>query len=183
MPQLDQLIQILVKHNAEALILQSGQKPALLMDGAERSIVKTALAGGQVSQLAAEIAPAEERGTVAGGGSSSFTYEMAGSPFQVEVEIGPKVVIRAATANAPAPTPTPAEPAVETAAAPEPEPAPEPETAPATATAPTATAAATAATGGQTSVRGLTMDGLLRQLFDLGGSDLHLSSGARPSFP
>ena len=83
MPQLDQLIHAMVKHNAEALILQHGQKPALLMDGTERSIVKTALAAAQISQLVAEIAPGEERGSVADGGDSSFTYELAGSPFHI----------------------------------------------------------------------------------------------------
>ena len=100
MPQLDQLIHAMVKHTAEALILQHGQKPALLMDGMQRSVVKTALAAAQISKLVAEIAPGEERVTVSGGGETSFVYELAGSPFHVKVDAGPKVVIRAATPSA-----------------------------------------------------------------------------------
>ena len=110
MPQLDQLINAMVKHKAEALILQHGQKPALLMDGTQRSIVKTALAAAQVSQLVAAIAPGEERVTVAGGGKSSFVYELAGSLFHVKVSAGPKVVIRTAIPRAEAEPPAPGRP-------------------------------------------------------------------------
>ena len=172
MPQLDQLINAMVKHKAEALILQPGQKPSLLMDGTERSIVKTALAAPQISQLVVEIAPDEERARVAAGSNSSFTYEMAGSPFQVQVSVGPKVVIRAGIPCA-EPEPTPPAAAEDSPAAATPAPLTAPEEEKVEAVAPVAS-------GDETSVGGVTMDDLFRMLVDRGGSDLHLSSECSP---
>jgi twitching motility protein PilT len=189
MPQLDQLINAMVRHKAEALILEDGQKPALLMDGTERSIVKTALAAAQISQLIAEIAPGKERLTLAGGGESNFTYELAARPFDVEVSPGPKVVIRTAKPQVqvepttPAPlAPAPEQPADATPAplAPAPEQPADATPAPTTEPAPAAVAAVPATPGDQAAVDGVTMDKLLRTLVDRGGSDLHLSSECPP---
>ena len=170
MPQLDQLINAMIRHNAEALILQHGQKPALLMEGTERPIVKKALAAAQISKLVVEIAPGEEREAVAGGGTSSFTYELAGSPFHIDVSEGPKVVIRTGVAEPECAAPAPPVSALEVSAAPTPVAPAEPEVA----------AAAPVAPAGETSVNDLTMDLLLRALVDCGGSDLHLSSACPP---
>jgi hypothetical protein len=78
MAQLDQLIDAMLSHRAEALLLRTGSKPCLLLDGAERTIVKTPLNAAQVSRLTAEIAPSEHRSTVAGGRAASFTYDRGG---------------------------------------------------------------------------------------------------------
>jgi len=158
MAQLDQLIDAMLTHQAEALLLRSGHKPCLLIDGAERTIVKTPLNAQQVSRLTAEIAPSEHRSTVTQGGVVSFAYDRGGQTVQVEVGEGSHVRVQPAQAAVAAPPPAAA---VETppAATPEPEPGP-----PQRVTSP-----------GE-----LTMDGLLRCLVKSGGSDLHLSSGSMP---
>jgi twitching motility protein PilT len=162
MAQLDQLIDAMLAHQAEALLLRSGRKPCLLLDGAERTIVKTPLNASQLSRLTAEIAPSEHRSTVAQGGVASFAYDRGGQTVQVEVGEGPQVRVR--PAKAAIATPPPAQPraaAAPAAAAAETPPAPAPEQA--------------SASQGE-----LTMDGLLRRLVKSGGSDLHLSSGSTP---
>ncbi len=41
MAQLDQIIDALIKHKADALALAQGQKPALLLGGTTRPVTKT----------------------------------------------------------------------------------------------------------------------------------------------
>jgi twitching motility protein PilT len=103
MARLDQLISAMLQHGAEALVLEPGHKPSLLMNGSERPIVKSTLTAAHVTQLAAEIAPAEHRPTVAAGGLTSFVYELGGQTIDVEMTEGPKAVIRPRAAASPAP--------------------------------------------------------------------------------
>lgn len=184
MAQLDQLIEAMLQHSAEALVLQRDHKPCLLMGGAERPIVKTALAADHVSRLAAEIAPGEQSAAIAGGGTGSFAYVVNGSTVQVEITAGPKAVIRpgppvteqpaaaspsvATTepAEAPAAEPVPVTP-IPISAAPAPDGEGSQYVDPAMVEAPP--------TGDE-----LSMDWMLRQLVERGGSDLHLSSGSKP---
>jgi twitching motility protein PilT len=109
MARLDQLIKAMLQHGAEALVLQPGHKPSLLMNGSERAIVKSVLTAAHVSQLAAEIAPAEQRPIVEAGGVTSFVYELGGNLVEVEISEGPKAVARPGVAASP--QPIPAEPA------------------------------------------------------------------------
>jgi twitching motility protein PilT len=124
MARLDQLINAMLQHSAEALVLEPGHKPSLLMNGSERPIVKSTLTAAHVLQLAAEIAPPDHRPIVEAGGLTSFVYELGGQRIDVEMTEGPKAVIRLGTA--PSPAPVPAEPAA----------AVEVQTAPATGSAP-----------------------------------------------
>jgi len=179
MAQLDQLINAMLQHKAEALVLQPGQRPSLLLDGTERPVVKSTLTAAHVSRLTAEIAPTEHRPAVEAGGVATFSYDLAGSTVNVEVSHGPKAVVRPApVATVASVVPAAADEPVATiqtgvpVAAPEPPPA-APEPAPAS----TPVAETPAAT-----VSGLSMDSLLRGLVDSGGSDLHLSSDCDPMY-
>jgi len=193
--QLDQLIEAMFEHQAEALVLQPGQRPSLLLAGTERPIVKSALVAAHVSRLAAEIAPSDQRAAVAAGGVASFDYKLGGQTVKVEVSAGPKAVIRASSPTVPSATTTrpgaataasaktvvaeaPAPPAKTVAAE-----APAP---PAKTVAPPPSEAAAAPVepvpAGRVAASGdpPRMDSLLRRLVERGGSDLHLSSGCRP---
>jgi twitching motility protein PilT len=138
MARLDQLINAMLQHGAEALVLQPGHKPSLLMNGSERPIVKSALTPTHVSQLAAEIAPAEHRPTVEAGGVTSFAYEVGGRRVDVEMSEGPRAIIRPGTAAPPAAVATEPVATAEARAAPTAGPSP-PSPAPVTADAPPAT--------------------------------------------
>jgi twitching motility protein PilT len=177
----------------------------LLLDGALRPIVKSALTAAHVSRLAAEIAPPEHRQAIDAGGAASFTYEVGGRTVEVEVSQGPKATVRPARAAAAAPPqdeaveapparpePVAVAPAanddqdpapVETSAPPSsvessPPPAPASEE-PAEGELPVSRvepeAAETAGPSGDPA-----MDALLRKLVESGGSDLHVSSTCRP---
>ena len=158
MAQLDQIINALIKHKADALALAQGQKPALLLGGTTRPVTKTPLDGAQVSRLVAEIAPEDQQSTVASGGEADFVYTCGGTTVQVEVRRGPRVVIRPASGTA-QPQTVAAQPQAQVAAAP----------------APAAAPAAPATASGD-----LSMDTLFRTLVERDGSDLHLSSDCRP---
>jgi len=67
MAKLDQLIDALVKHSAESLVLNEGTKPALIINGSSRPIVKTELDISQMRQLAAEVTPSHQRDDVMAG--------------------------------------------------------------------------------------------------------------------
>ena len=82
MAQLDQLINAMIKHGAEALVLLNNQKPTLVMEGTERPIVKTPLGAGQINQLVAQIAPGDQ---LAEGQAGNFRYELAGALFDVQL--------------------------------------------------------------------------------------------------
>jgi twitching motility protein PilT len=183
MAHLDQLIGAMLQHNAESLILSDGERPALVLGGSPRPVVRTALQAAQVTRLVEEIAPADQRNAVAAGLEVSFGYSYEGRDVQVEVAAGPRVVIRAAGGPDPIPL-SPATPGASPAAfvpagaavpvseflaetpliaPPEPEPSP--------AVAP----AAPRVEPGQ-----MTMDVLFRTLVERDGSDLHVSSGCKP---
>jgi twitching motility protein PilT len=159
MAQIDQLIAFLAKHNAEALVLAAGRQPALLIGGAQRPIVKGAMEGVQITRMLAEIAPPAEYPTVVAGGEVAFHYTAEGTTVRIELARGPRATIKpdasvAATAQVALPAATAQiAPAVEA-------PAPKP--------------AAPAPTGP------LSINALLRLLFERGGSDLHLSSACPP---
>jgi twitching motility protein PilT len=176
MAQLDQLINAMFQHNGEALVLEPDQKPSLLTGGQPRPIVKSALSAAHVSRLTSEIAPAEQRAAIAGGGTGSFTYEVGGKSVAVEIVAGARATIRPAAAAAPAQARQPAVPAPVEAAAAEPPAAVPVSSAP--AEAPESSRVDPAMT--RLSSGDLSMDGLLRQLVETGGSDLHLSSDSRP---
>ena len=93
MAQLDQLINAMFQHNGEALVLEPDQKPSLMAGGQPRPIVKSALSAAHVSKLTSEIAPAEQRAAIAGGGTGSFSYEVGGKSVAVEIAAGPKATI------------------------------------------------------------------------------------------
>jgi twitching motility protein PilT len=175
MAQLDQLISAMLQHEAEALVLQPGQKPSLVLGGTERPIVKSALTAAHVSRLTAEIAPADQRAAVAAGDETSFNYAVGGR--MVRVQLAPGSAVRV-TPHAPAPpaapeivqtTMTDMPPAAEESPVPAPETqAPRPPVVePAEARPPTAGDAAP-------------LDAMLHQLVERGGSDLHVSSGSAP---
>lgn len=84
MAQLDQLIGALAKHGAEALVLQDGQKPSLILQGARRPIVNSALTAVQTARLVAEIAPEAQRASLAAGQAVNFTYVSDGVTFAVD---------------------------------------------------------------------------------------------------
>ncbi len=84
MAQIDQLIGALAQHGAEALVLQDGQKPALLLKGSRRPIVNSALSAAQAARLVAEIAPASQRATLASGQAVNFTYVSDGVTVAVD---------------------------------------------------------------------------------------------------
>ena len=94
MAQLDQLINAMLQHSAEALVLQPGQKPSLLINGAQRPIVKSVLTAAHVSRLTAEIAPDEHRAAVAAGGQATFDYTVGGKTVRIEVSPGPEARFR-----------------------------------------------------------------------------------------
>ena len=177
MPQLDPLIQAIHQHEAEALVLDRDKRPYLLIQGAERAIVKSPLPAAHVSRLTAEIAPTELRERITAGSALGFDYTLEGRAFAVEVAAGPRVVIRPAPSAVPrASTP----PAAELKAAPRPAAAPV-AAAPATTPAPSpATPAAAPAVEAALAESGSGMDALLRRLVERRGSDLHMSSGCRP---
>ena len=157
MPQLDRLIEALIKHRAEALVLEEGQKPSLLMAGSRRPIVATPLSAGQVAGLVAEIASQEDRQALAAGRPVAFSYAPDGTTVQVESRGSQEVVIRISDGE-----PAPASPSggIE-------------------APAPAGTAAGRVspveAQAGPSS-----MDELFHIMVEKGASDLHLCSGSPP---
>ena len=72
MARLDQLIDALVKHSAESLVLTEGTKPALIMGGKSRPIVKTALDITQLRQLVVEVTPSHRQDEVMAGQEMTF---------------------------------------------------------------------------------------------------------------
>jgi len=192
MAQLDQLIKAMLQHEAQALVLQPGQKPSLLLDGSERPIVKSALTAAHVARLTAEIAPEDQRATVANGSPTRFDYVIEGKTVTVAMSVGPAVQVRPVAPAPPSPpvAETPPEPVApaETAPAPipvsqpRPDPIPVAET-PQEAAPPSAAIEASDSTyvdPATTENHTAALDVYLRQLVERGGSDLHVSSDAQP---
>ncbi|MCZ6650605.1 MAG: type IV pilus twitching motility protein PilT [Acidobacteria bacterium] len=99
MAQLDQLIGALAQHGGEALVLQDGQKPALILKGTRRPIVNSALSAAQAARLVAEIAPASQRPSLASGKAVSFTYVSDGVTVAVDAPATGTVTITMAGEN------------------------------------------------------------------------------------
>jgi twitching motility protein PilT len=166
MARLDQLIGALVKHSAEYLVLADGSKPALVIDGTPRPIVKNQLDINQVRQLVVEVTPADQKDAVLSGQETTFLYGGGDAPVNVSVTPG-EVVIRLYQADTPV-APPPA------AAAP---PIPVPHEAPAPAEP---VAAAPQRKVEPLAEGSLTMDALFHMLVEQEGSDLHVSADCRP---
>jgi twitching motility protein PilT len=195
MAQLDPLIQAMFQHDAEGLVLRAGSKPGLLLGGTERVVAKSELTAAHVARLAAEIAPPPERAAVAAGGPATWTYQVDGRPTAVEFAAGATLTIRPLRAAPAAAAPPPVAPTVMRTPAPAAPPAGSPAVSagapppapPAAANSRAAAAAAPAVAPERAprpeppAVAGeWDMDRRLRELVERGGSDLHLSSGARP---
>ena len=168
MAQLDPLIGALVKHGAEALILQHGEKPVLLLSGSRRPIVATALTGQQVARLLAEISPADQRGAAATGQPVRFTYLTDGVVVEVDSDGTREATIRisepeADSVTAPVTAPSPDSPSAAGADS--------SSGGPVSADAPPAKPAA----GGIAH-----LEELFHTMVKAGASDLHLSSGSPP---
>ena len=185
MARLDQLIDALVKHSAQSLVLTEGTKPSLIIDGQSRPIVKTALDISQLRQLAAEVTPSHLRDDVMAGNELTFVYGGASIPMNVEIK-ATEVILRPFDSAAPEP-PAPAlaqaqAPAPSVAVAAEP-PAPTPIEAPPVsvaeppAPAPRAVQVAPSAGGADAS---LNMDRLFHLMVEQGASDLHMSAECKP---
>jgi len=93
MAQLDRLMSALAQHGAEALVLQDGQKPALILEGTRRPIVNSALSAAQAARLVGEIAPAPQRAKLVSGQAVNFTYVSDGVTFAVEAPANGTVTI------------------------------------------------------------------------------------------
>jgi len=93
MAQLDRLMGALAQHGAEALVLEDGQNPALLLQGTRRPIVNTALTAAQAARLVAEIAPPAQRPGLAAGQAVNFTYVSDGVTYVVDVPAAGAVTI------------------------------------------------------------------------------------------
>ena len=117
MARLDQLIDALVKHSAESLVLTEGAKPALIIDGSSRPIVKTAVDISQMRQLAAEVTPSHLQDEVLAGNELNFIYGGASMPMRVEIK-ATEVILRPLDAAAAEPAPPPAETAAPSVAEP-----------------------------------------------------------------
>jgi twitching motility protein PilT len=202
MARLDQLISALVKHAAESLVLTEDTKPALIIEGQARAIVKSPLDLHQMRQLAAEITPPHQRESVLAGETMRFVYRGASVPVNVEIK-NREVRIRpfSSTDPPPADPPTegslggPAEPTnPSTASGPGLDPSSAAErpgpTPPPTETTQPAAASPGAPTDPPTAERTPTvsapldgswnMDRLFRLLVEQRGSDLHMSAGCAP---
>ena len=94
MPQLNRLIGALVKHRAEALILEDGKKPTLLMGGAQRPIVATPVTAAQMTHLVSEIAPQKYHAALDAGQPVAFSYVSDGATVRVESSKAQGVVVR-----------------------------------------------------------------------------------------
>jgi len=170
MARLDQLIGALVKHSAESLVLAEDTKPALVIDGTPRPIVKSQLDINQVRQLVVEVTPADRRDAVLSGEATTFIYGGADAPVNVAVTPS-EVVIRLCRGAAP-PAPEVATPSAAVAVAPSIPASPEvPEQATPGAEPPTIDPVACGS---------LNMEKLFHMLVEQGGSDLHMSAECRP---
>jgi twitching motility protein PilT len=179
MAHIDRLISVLVDKHADALTLQAGERPALVMAGDPHAVSSTVLKPEHVAQLVAEIAPDENRSSIAAGKPAKFTYNFAGTTVSVEFAAESGAVIRSA-AGAGA---TSAPPAGATSVG-APQASPPSQTAVAVEQPP-ATAASIAGAETQPAASAAMappkhMDELFRQMIEQGASDLHLSSACRP---
>ena len=153
MAQIDRLIEALIKHGAEALVLEPDQKPSLRLGGTLRPIVTTGLSAPQIARLVAEIAPAAQRGALTAGNETSFPHVVGGTEVLVQVGAGGAVQVRRDGAGAEARTAPPA--------------------------APAGTPARPTITDGGGRVPGH-LEELLRIEVERGASDLHLSTQSQP---
>ncbi len=170
MARIDQLIAAMNEHSASALSVAEGQRPSLNIAGTEHTVAKQVLDAAQVTGLLIEIAPAESRSALRTGLGTSFVYSGAGDPVQVEISPGPRAVLKPMAAGT-------ADPPVAAS------PVDSPTTTPAAdppAGAPTSNSAVSTRSADEPTVDGPLMERLFRDLVELGGSDLHLTTGAHP---
>jgi twitching motility protein PilT len=167
MAQIDRLIGALIQHSAEALILEDGQKPALMLEGSRRPIVNAALTSAQMARLIGEIAPAPQRQAMGAGQAVSFSYISDGTSVEVTAPSPGGFTITLSSGNAAAPVPVSDDPPVSQAGAGQPAGQADPFP---------ATGETTAALAGPVAH----MDDLFRVMVEAGASDLHLSSDAVP---
>jgi len=166
MAQIDRLIGALVQHSADALILEDGQKPALLLQGSRRPIVNTALTADQMARLIGEIAPAPQRQALEAGQAVSFRYVSDGTAVAVAGPTSTSITITMDDGSAGNAVSVSDEPAVSRAGG-----QPVAEAVPAQDSG-----QVTASFSGVPSH----MDELFRVMVVAGASDLHLSSDAVP---
>ena len=164
-------------------MLTEGTKPALIINGQSRPIVKTVLDISQLRQLTAEVTPSHRVDEVMAGQELSFIYGGAATPMMVEIK-ATEVILRPLDNSIPEPVSTP-----EPASTPEPTPAPAPTPDPIDEQEMSAPqplpASAEPQTGRVTASSGpahpsLNMDRLFRMMVEQGGSDLHMSAECQP---
>jgi twitching motility protein PilT len=100
MSQLQRLIEAMLQHRADALVVTPGERPVLVIGGVPRPVGSTAPDAAQVASLVQEIAPPGQREAVTRG-EASFSHGQAGRTVRVSWSDG-RVEIRAVPDAAPA---------------------------------------------------------------------------------
>jgi twitching motility protein PilT len=166
LPQLDAMLRALVEKGASELVLSEGARPAFLLGGNNRPVSQVVLNRTQIVRLMSELAARNDVARLHEGENVRFVYQSAEGPtFDCSVgadngSFAARVVpFRGESGAATAPAP-----------APEPEKAPEP--IPVPKEMPAADRAATTRTP--------EIEHHLREMVQLGASDLHLSSDETP---
>lgn len=151
MPQLDKLIEKL--QPGQEMVLETGKPPALKAEGGSSPMISQQLTSGQIFGLVGEIAPAETRELLAQSKPVSFEYASATRNVSVSFSVENGQASASLTCGA------------------------KRADAPAAAKAPgcAATGAAASAQGPEPEI-----NYLLRKMFKMGASDLHLTSCHRP---
>ncbi len=185
MARLDPYIAAMFRHSAEALLLVGGRRPVLEIGGVERPVSGEEVDWVKIPGLLAEIAPAELRQTVSGGGTATFVYATAAGSVQVETKAGGRATLRptGASGTAAAAAGAPAAAGARTGVAsaiPAGGGASPSAAAGARGTAPAAAPAGTAGARPAARPGAPLLERLLVDVVGRGGSDLHLSSGSRP---
>ena len=175
MATLDPLLRAVLDHGMEALVLEPGQLPRLARNGTIREVTRTRLDGGVILRLANELAAGEHPEPTEG--PWEFEYRLDGRPFRVTGTRCPEGWRMRAALDGGAVAPANGSREAGNGAAAKKS---EANGAPATNgvhPAPAAPAAAPAL--GLAADDGLRaeMEGFLRSLVELRGSDLHLSPG------
>jgi twitching motility protein PilT len=179
--QLDPLLTALVDRQAEALLLTEGQRPAFRTTDGLRPVSQKNLDRNQITKLMAELSDSIGLAQLTDGQPVNFHYSLPdGRQFSCEIVLGTgglqaRVAPHVAQSD-------------ESTIAISPEPVAEaPQEAPAETQAEVATAEQTVPTVTPPAVQPVTGDGppieaLLRQMCDVGASDLHISSAENPMF-
>jgi len=157
MSQLDKLIERLQPR--QEIQLETGKEPMLRTDAGARIMVSQQLSTPQIMALLTEIAPPAHKEHIARKRQTNFDYSLKGKAHTVSYMTQGELVrsVIALTEE------KPAEDAQE-----------EPEDAPVAASAPVASASARPASGEPE------VNTLLRRMFEMGASDLHLTSTHKP---